>query len=97
MPSSAPALDRRLRKAARALDNRKEPMAETWRRVGRKAACLGVPRPSYETIRLIVREHRRLQLEVRELLQPVLSDLLQGRVSAYDVQRVIEAAQASKR
>jgi len=90
-------LDRRLRKAATKLDDRNTPMAETWRKVGAKAVRLGVPRPSYQTIRLIVREHRRRQLEVRDLLQPVLSDLMQGRVSAYDVQRVIEAAQVAKR
>ena len=67
-------------------------MAETWRKVGRMAVKLELPRPGYDTIRLIVREHRRRRVEVRELLEPVVSDLLQGRVSAWDVERLIEAS-----
>jgi len=67
-------------------------MAETWRKVGRIAVQLELPRPGYDTIRLIVREHRRRRADVQELLEPVISDLIQGRVSAWDVERVIEAA-----
>jgi hypothetical protein len=92
MTAASPRLDRRLKKAAMKLDRRQEPMAETWRQVGRVACKLGLPRPSYDTIRIIVKEHRRRRAEVHELLEPVLADLLQGRVSAYDVVRTIEAA-----
>jgi hypothetical protein len=92
MPVSSPRLDRRLRRAAIKLDRREEPMAETWRRVGRIAWKLDLPRPSYDTVRLIVREHRRSRAEAHELLEPVLSDLAQGRVSAWDVARALEAA-----
>ena len=67
-------------------------MAETWRKVGRMAVQLDLPRPGYDTIRLIVREHRRRRANVQELLEPVISDLVQGRVSAWDVERVVEAA-----
>lgn len=67
-------------------------MAETWRKVGGMAVELELTRPSYDTIRLIVREHRRRRAEVQELLEPVISDLVAGRVSAWDVERVIEAA-----
>ena len=67
-------------------------MAETWRKVGRLAVELELPRPGYDTIRLIVREHRRRRTDVQGLLEPVISDLVQGRVSAWDVERVIEAA-----
>jgi hypothetical protein len=67
-------------------------MAETWRKVGRLAWKLGLPRPSYETIRLIVREHRQRRAEVNELLRPVVADLVQGRISAWDIARAIEAA-----
>jgi hypothetical protein len=91
MTVMSPRLDTRLRNAATRLDDRRESMAETWRRVGRTADRLGLPRPSYDTIRLIVREHRRRRAEVDELLEPVVADLLQGRVSAWDVERVIEA------
>jgi hypothetical protein len=92
MTVASPRLDRRLKKAAMKLDRRQEPMAETWRQVGRVACKLGLHRPSYETIRILVKEHRRRRAEVHELLEPVLADLLQGRVSAYDVVRTIEAA-----
>lgn len=67
-------------------------MAETWRKVGRLAWKLGLPRPSYDTIRLIVREHRLRRAEARELIELVLADVLQGRVSAWDVARSLEAA-----
>ena len=53
---------------------------------------LGLPRPSYDTVRLIIRDHRRRREDVRQLLEPVVTDLLQGRVSAWDLERVIEAA-----
>jgi hypothetical protein len=92
MTVASPLLDRRLRNAARKLDRRDDSMAETWRKVGRMACKLGLPRPSYETIRLIVREHRRRRDEVDRLLRPVISDLVQGRVSAWDVARAIQAA-----
>jgi hypothetical protein len=92
MPVASPRLDRRLLQAARKVDRADDSMAETWRKVGRIAWKLGLPRPSYETIRIIVREHRRRRAEVHELLQPVLADLMQGRVSAWDVARAIEAA-----
>ena len=92
MPVASPRLDRRLLLAAKKVDRVDESMAETWRNVGRIALKLGLPRPSYETIRIVVREHRRRRAEVHELLQPVLADLIQGRVSAWDVARAIEAA-----
>ena len=66
-------------------------MAETWRKVSLLADELGLPRPGYDTIRIIVRAHRHRRAEVRELLEPVVTDLLQGRVSAWDVARITEA------
>jgi hypothetical protein len=81
-----------LRRAATRLDDRRQPIAETWRKVGRRAEALGLPHPGYDTIRLIVREHRQRRAEIHELLEPVISDLAQGRVTAWDVERVIEAA-----
>lgn len=67
-------------------------MAETCRRVGRFAEELGLPRPGYDSIRLIVAEHRRNRAEILELLEPVLADFLEGRVGAWDVERLIDAA-----
>jgi hypothetical protein len=94
--ATSPRLDRRLRNAAVVLDDSSLPVAETWRKVGLEAEQLGLPRPGYDTIRLIVRDHRRRRAEIRRLLEPVVGDLLQGRVSAWDVQRVIEAAAVAR-
>jgi hypothetical protein len=90
--ATSPRLDGRLRKAAVAVDDSSVPYAETWRKVGDEADELGLPRPGYDTIRLIVRDHRRRRAEVRRLLEPVVGDLLQGRLSVWDLQRVVEAA-----
>jgi hypothetical protein len=89
---SSPRLDERLRSAARKLDDREQSMAETWRRVSAHAEDIGCTRPGYDTIRLLVRDNRKRQQDVRELLEPVVADFLQGRVSAWDVARVREAA-----
>ena len=92
MVATSPRLDSRLRRAAIALDDRELPAAETWRKVGLLAEALGLPRPGYDTIRVIVRGHRRHRAEIREKLDPVVADLLQGRLSAWDVERLIETA-----
>jgi hypothetical protein len=90
--AASPRLDPRLRRGATRLDDPRLPVAETWRKVGLLADDLGLTRPGYDTIRLIVRRHRRRRSEVRELLEPVIGDLLQGRVSVWGVERVMEAA-----
>jgi hypothetical protein len=93
---ASPRLDRRLRRAARKLDDPAEPIAETWRKVGRRAEELGLPRPGYDTIRLLVGEHRRRRALQRALLDPVVSDLLQGRLSTWDVEQLLEARRLSR-
>jgi hypothetical protein len=45
-------------------------MAETWRKVGRLAVELDLPRAGYDTIRLIVREHRHRRQEDTNSLSP---------------------------
>jgi hypothetical protein len=92
MPVSSPRLDARLRRAAVELDDGEQPIAETWRHVSALAENIGCTRPGYDTIRLIVHEHRRRREEIRELLRPVVADVVRGRVSPWDVERVIEAA-----
>jgi hypothetical protein len=42
-------------------DGRSVPIAETCRRVGREAERIGVARPSYERVRLLVHEFRRIR------------------------------------
>jgi len=50
---SAPRLDSRLVAATVRADDRKRPIAETYRSVAALAERLGLPRPSYETIRRV--------------------------------------------
>jgi hypothetical protein len=97
MPIASPKLDRRLRDAALACDDECQPFAETWRVVGGLADEIGLVRPGYDTIRLLLRRHRRDRAEVRELLSPVVADLLQGRFSGWDVERVSRAAEIRRR
>jgi predicted nucleic acid-binding protein len=57
-------LDPRLQALVVAHDHDEQPAAETWRRVGESAQELGLPRPSYHTIRELVR-HERLRRRAR--------------------------------
>jgi hypothetical protein len=57
--AAAPRIDSRLVAAVAWLDDRREPMAETNRRIGFLARDLGLTKPSYQQIRLLVKEHRR--------------------------------------
>jgi hypothetical protein len=43
------------------LDDRRVPIAEVNRRLGEEAERLGVPRPSYQRVRELVHEARRLR------------------------------------
>jgi hypothetical protein len=56
----APRTDSRLIAAVKRLDRPDVPIAETWRRVRVVANELGLVRPSYQQVRLIVHSHRRL-------------------------------------
>jgi len=58
MRFAVPADDARYAALCLALDDPCEPMAETWRQVSRAAERLGLPRPGYHLVRLIVRAHR---------------------------------------
>jgi hypothetical protein len=57
----APRISPRLLEAVVRFDNRSHPIAETCRRVGGEAERLGLPRPSYERIRELVHESRRIR------------------------------------
>ncbi len=54
MTMQAPRLDRRLVAALAHLDDPKVAIAETHRHLGDLAAVLGVPRPSYQQVRVLV-------------------------------------------
>jgi hypothetical protein len=101
--STSPRLDPRLAAAAVALDNPGLPIAETWRKVCAEADRLSLPLPGYDTIRLVVRARRQQREEIRQLLEPVVVDALRGRLSPWDLDRIVEAtlvargSRASKR
>jgi hypothetical protein len=61
MVRSAPRLSQRLLEAIDRIDDGRRPIAETARRVCREAERLGVPRPSYQQIRVHVHAARRLR------------------------------------
>jgi hypothetical protein len=61
MPTIAPRISPRLLEAIVRFDDRTLPIAETSRRVGREAERLALPRPSYERIRELVHEMRRVR------------------------------------
>lgn len=73
MPSSAPRIDPRLVEALIRLDNTGRPIAETNRRLGRVAEALGIPRPSYEQVRVLV--HSIRSTERRPGIAAVLLDI----------------------
>ena len=62
-------LDPQLAALVVAHDHDEQPAAETWRRVAETAQELGLPRPSYHLIRVLVRDERlrrRARTEVRK-------------------------------
>lgn len=60
MTAAGPRITGRLLQELRRLDDRRLPIAEVCRRVGEAAERLGRPRPSYEQVRVLVHEWRRL-------------------------------------
>lgn len=54
----APRIDSRLVAALIRIDDPKVPIAETNRRLGRLAFDLGLPKPSYQQVRLLVHDIR---------------------------------------
>jgi hypothetical protein len=57
----APRISQRLIEAVVQFDSRTHPIAETCRRVGAEADRLGLTRPSYQRIRVLVHESRRIR------------------------------------
>ena len=61
MTCSAPRIPQRLLDALVRLDDRSLPIAEIHRRLGDQAERWGITRPSYERVRVLVHESRRLR------------------------------------
>jgi hypothetical protein len=66
MVTAAARLDGRLLDALTQLDARGRPIAETHRQLGALASELGLARPSYERVRVLVHELRALQPQRRD-------------------------------
>jgi hypothetical protein len=64
--AAAPRLEDQLVRAIVLLDNRDVPIAETYRRLRGLAHQMGIPRPSYERVRLELRAARARDDERRE-------------------------------
>jgi hypothetical protein len=96
MTSSAPRYDRRLLKAIRRLDDERLPIAETCRRVGRAAAEMGLPRPSYVHLRRIVVAERELRRARREIASDLVRDVAGGLAPRVD-RAVTQAREANVR
>jgi hypothetical protein len=80
---SVPRSDPRLHALVVALDRDAAPVAETWRLVGDAASELGLPRPSYHTIRELVRTerlHRRARTTTRRAALEVMIAASSSRV-----------------
>jgi hypothetical protein len=59
--SAAPRISRRLIEELVRLDDERVPIAETYRRLGAEAERLGLTRPSYQRIRVLVHQSRQLR------------------------------------
>jgi hypothetical protein len=83
---SAPRYHQRILDAIRVLDDRRVPIAETCRRIGRRAEELGLPRPSYVHLRRLIHAERERRDAVRELIEEIVHDIVCHRVvDAYEV------------
>jgi hypothetical protein len=78
MPKQAPRIDSRLIAALARVDDDTEPIAVTYRRIGRVAERLGIVRPSYEQVRVLVHSQRRRAVERKAELE-LMADVLLGR------------------
>jgi hypothetical protein len=78
--------------ALRVLDAFGMPYAEAWRLLRPVAARLGIPRPSYSTVRRIVIAERRRKRENAELLDVLLADLFSGRFPYRAVEHKVTGA-----
>jgi hypothetical protein len=75
MTTFAPRIRTELLEAVVRHDDRRHPIAETCRRVGRDAERLGLTRPSYQRVRELVHESRRLRQNRGPTTTSVLVDV----------------------
>ena len=75
MPTIAPRISPRLLDAIVRFDSKAHPIAETCRRVGREADRLGLTRPSYQRVRVLVLVHESRRLRRGPTTAAVLADI----------------------
>ena len=84
MAASAPRYDPRVLAAIRRLDDEREAIAETCRRVGEAAELLGLTRPSYVHLRRIVNAERERRRALEDIRRDVVGAALAGRAPRLD-------------
>ena len=76
MYAASPRVDRRLLDAIDRVDDPAQPVAETYRRSRELSAELGLPRPSYESVRLHLHASRRRRERMRKKQETLLDVVL---------------------
>jgi hypothetical protein len=76
VPRQAPRLDLKLVAALEHLDDPKLPIAETNRRLGELAVSMGLPRPSYQQVRVLVQRNRERRMTRRAARRAALDLIL---------------------
>jgi hypothetical protein len=71
----SPRLDVRLEDALRSMRDLDRPVAAIWGELGTLAGALGLPRPSYGTVRVRVLDEREMRAERRAALLAALDTL----------------------
>jgi hypothetical protein len=86
---SAPTIDSRLRRLARRLSRRSLSAAAIHREIGRYAGLVGVTRPSYEQVRILV-NHARLERAARRATAQLLLEVDLGVRPVSDLYPLLE-------
>jgi hypothetical protein len=87
--ASAPSIDGRLRRLTRRLTRRGMAAADIHRAVGQYAQLLGLARPSYQQVRVLVVEHRA-RLAARRATAELLRDVELNTRPATDLLQLLE-------
>jgi len=89
MYTAAPRLDPRLLRLIAELDDPSNPMAETYRQARETAAQLGIPRPSYERVRIHLKVSRASRAAARKRRE-ILMDVAMYRRPVEDLYELLE-------
>jgi hypothetical protein len=89
---SLPPIDRRFVAALRGLDHRGLSYAEAWRLLLPVAERLGLPRPSYFSVRRTLIVERRRRARRKAAYDRVLSAVIAGRVPSLEATEALREA-----